>query len=425
MNVSSLLQLEILLSNFYLQTTLQSYNPDDTAQIWITLQEIALLILEVIIIYLIIRFINIAFNKLSNYFIQKIHNTLTRNEVKKIKIFSILQFESVIQNLFKLLKYGLICLVVYLGLPIIFSIFPGTKHYAVNMFNWVLTPTISIFNSIIHFLPDLFTIIVVFLFTRFIIKIVKFLSIEVEEGDIQIPGFHADWAKPTFNIIRFLLYAFMLVIVFPYLPGSSSPAFQGVSVFIGLLLSFGSSSSINNVIAGLVITYMRPFKIGDEVKIGEIEGSVTEKTMLVTRIRTNKNEDVTIPNATILASNTINYSTHAQDRGLIIHTTMTFDYDVPWNEIHEAMLLAADNTKGLLKDPKPFVLQTALNSFSVNYQLNVYSKTAVDLEFLLSEIHVNLQDAFKLKNIPMTSPLFRALRDGRLIGIPSKEAKHN
>ncbi|NOT37257.1 MAG: mechanosensitive ion channel [Saprospiraceae bacterium] len=390
----------------------------ETLQIWNKLTEIGLFLLEITIIYYLIKFINRTFLNLSNYAVQKIHASLVKYEIKKIKIFSALQIEDIIRNFINLVKYALIVFIIYLGLPVVFSIFPETKPFAITMFNWVLNPAIAIFNNILNFLPDLFTIIVVYIITRFIIKIIRFISTEIEEGDIVIPGFHADWAIPTFNIVRFLLYAFMLVIIFPYLPGSSSPAFQGVSIFLGLLLSFGSSSSINNVIAGLVITYMRPFKIGDEVKIGEIEGSVTEKTLLVTRIKTNKNEDVTIPNATILSSNTINYSTHAKDKGLIIHTTLTFDYDLPWQQIHEAMLDAADKTKSLLKEPKPFVLQTALNSFFVNYQLNAYSNTAIDLEFLMSEIHENLQESFKQRNIPMTLPLFKALKEGNVINIP-------
>ena len=232
-------------------------------------------------------------------------------------------------------------------------------------------------------------------------------------------GFYADWAMPTYSIVRFLLYAFMFVLIFPYLPGSDSNIFKGVSIFIGVLFSLGSTSAISNMIAGLVITYMRPFKIGDRIKIGDVTGDVLEKTMLVTRVRTIKNEIITIPNSSVLSGNTINFSSEAIEKGLIIYTTVTIGYDVPWKDMHKALIDAALRTEMLLNEPKPFVLQTSLDDFYVSYQINAYTKEASKQALIYSNLHQNIQDVCNERGIEILSPHYRAARDGNMTTIPS------
>jgi small-conductance mechanosensitive channel len=210
----------------------------------------------------------------------------------------------------------------------------------------------------------------------------------------------------------------MLVIIFPYLPGSDSPAFKGVSVFLGVLLSLGSSSAINNIIAGLVITYMRPFKIGDRIRIGETVGDVIEKSMLVIKVRTIKNEEITVPNSTVLSSNTTNYSAMAEGTGLILHTTVTIGYDVPWRDMHAALLKAADRTELILKEPAPFVLQTSLDDFYVSYQLNAYTRAASQQVQVYSDLHRHILDSCAEAGIEIMSPHYRAMRDGNASTIP-------
>ncbi|MBK6967285.1 MAG: mechanosensitive ion channel family protein [Bacteroidales bacterium] len=219
----------------------------------------------------------------------------------------------------------------------------------------------------------------------------------------------------------------MMVLIFPYLPGSGSPAFQGISVFIGVLFSLGSSSAIANMVAGMVITYMRPFKIGDRVKIGEITGDVMEKNMLVTRIRTVKNEDVTVPNSTVLLNSTTNYSTNAStgNSGLIIHTTVTIGYDAPWKEVHKTLIDAALLTDLILKNPQPFVLQTSLDDFYVSYQLNAYTKEANRQAMVYSDLHQNIQDCFNEAGIEIMSPHYRAQREGNMTTIPGDYLEKN
>ncbi|MNV64585.1 Miniconductance mechanosensitive channel MscM precursor [compost metagenome] len=223
------------------------------------------------------------------------------------------------------------------------------------------------------------------------------------------------------------MYAFMLVIIFPYLPGSDSPIFKGVSVFVGVLFSLGSSNAIANMVAGLVITYMRPFKIGDYIKIGDVSGEVIEKTALVTRIRTPKFEDITIPNATVLSSTSTNYSanTKSSTNGLLIHTTVTIGYDVPWKDIQVALIDAALKTDLTEKEPKPFVLQTSLDDFYVSYQINVYTKEPTKQPRIYSSLHQNIQDSFNAAGIEIMSPHYSALREGNMTTIPPNYLKED
>jgi len=268
-------------------------------------------------------------------------------------------------------------------------------------------------------LPNLFTIIVIVFVFRYILKGIHFLKNEVENGSLKLPGFYPDWANPTFQIIKVLLYAFMFIVIFPYLPGSDSPVFQGVSVFLGVLFTFGSSGSLSNVIAGLVLTYMRAFKIGDRVKIGDITGDIIEETLLVTRIRTIKNEIISIPNSNVMSSHTINYSSDSIDNGLILHTTVTIGYDVPWKNMHQALIDAALRTEHLLQVPKPFVLQTSLDDFFVSYQINAYTREPNKQAEIYSKLHQNIQDCCNEVGIEILSPHYRSARDGNMTTIPA------
>src|SRR5690606_31501317 len=252
--------------------------------------------------------------------------------------------EGIIQIL-KIIKTLLIVLAVYLGLSVIFSIFPYTHNWASILLGWVWNPLKEALIAIVEYLPNLFTILVILFIARLVNRIFRFLSKEVEEGVLFLKGFYKEWAQPTYNIIRFFLYAFTFVLIFPYLPGSDSMAFKGVSVFLGIVFSLGSSSAVSNTIAGIVITYMRPFQNGDWIRVNDITGFVIEKSALVTRVRTIHNEDVTIPNAAILSGHTINYSSSGRELGLAITIQVSLSYDTPWEVVHDILYKAAEATK--------------------------------------------------------------------------------
>lgn len=382
---------------------------------------IGLVLLIIAGLWLMIFLIKKAFNWLNNLFTSNIERLITILSLKKFSIIKSEHLEKFGLRLSNILKIIVIIVTVYLALPLLFSIFPETKMWTTTLLTWILSPARNAINGVISFLPNLFYIIVIVLIFRYVIKGIKYFVDQLESGQIEIKGLYPDWAQPTFRILKFLLYAFMLVLLFPYLPGSGSDAFKGVSVFIGILFSLGSSSAIANMVAGLVITYMRPFKTGDRVKIGEITGDVMEKTLLVTRIRTVKNEDITVPNSTVLLSSTTNYSTIAgeQGSGLILHTTVTIGYDVPWKDMHQALINAALRTDMVLKHPAPFVLQTSLDDFYVSYQINAYTREANKQAQTYSLLHQNIQDCCNEAGIEILSPHYRNQRDGNMTTIPA------
>lgn len=339
------------------------------------------------------------------------------------KDYTFLSVEQELQGIHFLItvfRWFFYALLLYITLPIIFSIFPFSRNWADMLFLLIWNPFKGIIISIWKYLPNLFNILVIYFVMKYFIRFVKYTFSEIEAEKLKISGFHADWAMPTFSIVKVLLYAFMFVLIFPYLPGSDSTIFQGVSVFIGILFSLGSSSAIANMVAGLVITYMRPFKIGDRIKIGDVTGDIVEKDLLVTRVITIKNEVITIPNSAVLSGNTINYTIEAKEKGLIIHTTVTIGYDVPWKDMHEALIEAALRTEMLLKNPEPFVLQTSLEDFYVAYQINAYTKEASKQAVIYSGLHQNIQDVCNERGIEILSPHYRAARDGNRTTIPSE-----
>ncbi len=315
-------------------------------------------------------------------------------------------------KLITLLKWTLYILVFYFSLPLIFGLFPFTRGWAKTLMDWIFNPARDIWFSFWNYIPNVFTIAVIYLVTRYLIKLIKFLAYEIDNGRLTIPGFYSDWAIPTYRLIKILVYAFMLVMLWPYLPGSDSYVFKGVSIFLGILISLGSTSAVANAAAGLVITYMRPYRIGDNVKIGEIAGEIIEKTLLVTRVRTAKNEDVTVPNSTILTAHTINYTSSSKDLGLVIHTSVSIGYEVPWRKVHELLVDAAIDTEGVNVVKEPFVLQTSLDDSYVSYQLNAYTDAPHIMSRIYSDLHGNIQDRFNKAGIEMMSPHYRSVRDG-------------
>lgn len=384
-----------------------------------TLLRIGLILIVFIIAWLIFWLINRGYKKLAMNIQSNKEKWLKDLAYNNYTFLTEEQELNVILMFFKISRWLLYLVFLYISLPILFSIFPFSRAWAEILFSLVWLPFKSVLYAVWHFLPNLFSILVIFLVMRYFIKAVKYIFSEIEMEKLTIAGFHPDWSMPTYGIIRVLLYAFSFVLIFPYLPGSDSNIFKGVSVFIGILFSLGSSTAIANMVAGLVITYMRPFKIGDRIKIAQTSGDVIEKSLLVTRIKTSKNEIITIPNSSILAGNTVNYSSDVKNEGLIIYTTVTIGYDVPWKNMYEALIEAALKTQFILKEPKPFVLQTSLDDFYVSYQINSYTKTPNKQARIYSNLHQNIQDVCNERGIEILSPHYRSSRDGNMTTIPS------
>jgi len=344
----------------------------------------------------------------------------------KIKTIEILTEDRIIDILLlsaKAVAVLLQAVLIYIIISLIFSYYEFTRTWSDTLFGYIMYPVRIIFNSFVGYLPNMFFMIVIIVVNRYLMKLARAFFKEIEYSHIVFPGFHRDWADPTYKIVRFVIIIFSLIVLFPYLPGSDSDAFKGVSIFLGLLFSLGSTSVIANIVSGLILTYMYAFKIGDRIKIGEAFGDVTEKTLLVTRIKTIKNEIITIPNSSVLSGHIINFSTAARNGNLILHTTVTLGYDVPWKKVHETMIRAALDTENILKEPSPFVLQTGLNDYYVSYELNAFTSDAQKMALTYSGLHQNIQDRCNEAGIEILSPAYSALRDGNPSTIPESYHK--
>lgn len=322
--------------------------------------------------------------------------------------------------IFNLVRLLLILLVVLVGLGFMFSFFPETKTVTYTVVGFIWNPLSDILKSVVAYLPNLFKIIVIIICFHYLLKLVRYFANEVASGRLKINGFYADWAMPTHTLLRVLLYSFMLVMIWPLLPNSDSEIFQGVSVFIGVVVSLGSTSVVGNVMSGLVMTYMRPFRIGDFIRFGDTEGEVIEKSMLVTRIRTRKNDIVTIPNSNMMSSQTSNYTFSAQRYGIIVHTKITIGYDEPWKKIETLLVQAAENTDGIKRHPKPFVRITALDDFYVEYEINGITDRAKTLSIVYSALHQQILDTMHGAGVEIMSPHIEARRDNLPVQIPKE-----
>jgi small-conductance mechanosensitive channel len=392
------------LANTYLQNVKFSIQKNKENYTW---QNIALRWAQVLIIIIVAG----ALLKLLSFLFNKLRATLLSSSkiIKDVKIrnYELFDRKFILKVLLRFIlgvRLLFVVLVIYFALSFVLNVFTATKVYTQTLWSWILNPVKELFFSIVNFIPQLLKIILIILVFRYVIYAFRYFSLEIEKGDLRIRYFHPEWARTTYQIIRILLIAFCIIFIFPYLPGSDTIAFKGISVFAGVLISFGSSSAISNSIAGFVITYMRPFKIGDWIKVGDDVGKVIDKTLLVTRIETIHNEDITIPNSTILNKHTINYSATKDNEGLIIKADVTMAYAIPWRQVHEVLLNAALATEHINKDKEPFVLQKTLDSYYVTYQINLYTKHPEKMYFIHTNLLQNIQDGFDNAGIDLHLP---------------------
>jgi small-conductance mechanosensitive channel len=307
-----------------------------------------------------------------------------------------------------MIQVFIILLLFYTYLHLSLSFFPWTKAFASQLFDYILGPLQTVGSAVLATIPKLIFLAIIILITLYILKLMRHFFDEIEKGIIALKGFYPEWAQPSYRICRLLVIAFAAVVAFPYIPGSSSSAFKGISIFVGVLFSLGSTSFIANILAGYALTYRRVFRIGDRVKIADFTGDVVESKLQVTIIRTVKNEEIIVPNSMIVNGHVINYSSLAKERGLILHTTVTIGYDAPWRQVHAMLLMAAEKTAGLLREPPPFVLQKSLDDFYVSYELNAYTDNPQGMTQIYSELHKNIQDAFNEYGVQIMSPAYES-----------------
>ena len=346
-------------------------------------------------------------------------------KVQSLELVSESRLVEMLLNLARLIRFAVTALLLYFYIPLVFSFFPWTRSYGSTLFGYIATPLTSGWSAFVNYLPDLLVVFVVAFFAWLALRLAGFVFREIERGTISWSGFYPEWAMPTRKIVQLLILAFAVVVVFPYLPGSSSPAFKGVSIFLGVLFSLGSSSAVANIVSGVLLTYTRAFHVGDRVQIADTVGDVMEKGLLATQIRTIKNVLVTVPNALVLGSHIINFSNSTQSQPLILHVTVSIGYDAPWRQVHSLLIAAATDTPDILPDPAPFVLQTSLDDFYVSYQINAYTTSPARMASIYSVLNQNIQDKFNEAGVEIMSPHYSSLRDGNATAIPSSYLPSN
>ena len=336
-----------------------------------------------------------------------------------IEVLSGRKIDIIVQNAIKTIRLFVILMCLYFMVPLILSYFPETRQLSLTIFQYLLTPIKSFFYTIVNYIPNVFYILVIVFIAYYTLKVISKIFKLIEHGDLKFDWFYEDWARPTYQIIRFLVIVTALIGAYPYIPGSSTLAFQGVGLVLGAIISFASSSAISNIVAGIILTYTRAFRLNDRIQVGDTVGDVVEKTLLVTRVKTIKHVVVTIPNSLVMGSQIINYSTSSVGEGVILHTSVTIGYDVPWQQVQSLLVEAALATEGIQQLPTPFVFQTSLGDWYVNYEINGYTQTPEKMADIYSDLHENILIKFNDAGVEIMSPHYFAVRDGNASTVPS------
>jgi small-conductance mechanosensitive channel len=344
-------------------------------------------------------------------------------QMKNVEIISPVAIASFGLQTLKFLRLTLLLLLFFFYTTFILRLFPWSRAVGESVMEYFYQALELALSATANYLPNLFIVAIIATIAYYLLCALKPCFAAIERGTLVIPGFYADWARPTYNLLVMLVLALSAVLAFPYLPGFNSPAFRGVSVFLGLLLSLGSTSAITNVIGGVILIYTRAFRIGDHIRIGDVIGDIIETNFLAVRICTPSNQVITIPNATLLSNKVVNYNISSRElnRSLILQSSVTLGYDVPWRKAHDTLITAALSTEHVLQEPTPFVLQTSLDNDHVSYQVNAYTDDPNHMVFIYSQLHQNIQDKCKKNGIEILSPTYTAFRDGNRSTMPEDD----
>ena len=383
-----------------------------TASLWITGIAFGALVLGALFLVVAEKRLRTLLNKWRGKYIRTI----------RLKELELLREETIYASLIGLVRIlravGIWAMVVTF-IIVALGAFPMTEHLAYELKDFLWNAASNwVVPALIGYVPNLFFLVLIAFVTRYFLKFSGFLFRQMNAGVLTVPGFEREWVDPTWNIVKFGTVIFALMLAFPYLPGSGSPAFQQIAIFLGVLVSLGSTGAVSHVIAGVFLTYTGAFRLNDRVQIADTVGDVVQKSLLATKIKTIKQEYITVPNGLVLGSHIVNYSSTGTSPGLILHTTVTLGYDVPWRQAQDLLIQAAENTEGLKSEPKPFVLQTSLNDHHVAYQINAYTDSPDSMALIYSRLHQQIQDVFRDADLEILSPEYRAVRDGNTSTVP-------
>jgi small-conductance mechanosensitive channel len=349
-----------------------------------------------------------GFRRIHRWVERRFKRQIEALEKHSLKIIRTEQVWRIVRIALTVIQAVVVLSLVYVFMAFVMDLFPWTRRISDVLLGWVTGPLIAMGSGIIAFIPSLIFLVLLFYVTRWALRALQSFFKAVERGRVRFKRFDPEWAMPTYRIVSILVILFAVVVAYPYIPGSGSDAFQGLSILAGVLLSLGAASAVSNAIAGYTMIYRRAFKLGDRVKIGDTIGDVIDRQASVTHLLTPKNEEVVVPNSMILSSKMTNFSSKARENKLILHTKVGIGYEVPWRQVKAMLLLAAERTEGLLKDPKPFVFQKALADFAVDYELNVYCGNAQKMATLYDALHGNIQDVFNEYGVQIMTPSYEA-----------------
>jgi small-conductance mechanosensitive channel len=347
-----------------------------------------------------------AFRRLDSVTERRFKPRIEVLELRSRQLIQAQQLRAMLDGLIKTLRVLSVLVIVYVYLNLVLGLYPWTRPLAQRLFSIVLDPVRTMGTALLVALPNLVFIALLMIVTRYALKLIRLFFAGIDQATITVSSFDREWAWPTYKIVRLLVILLSIVVAYPYIPGSESEAFKGISIFLGVIFSLGSSSFISNMIAGYTMIYRRAYKVGDRILVNDISGDVVEMRLLVTHLRTIKNEEIVVPNSLILNSHVINYSTLAKSRGLILHTTVGIGYETSWRQVETMLRLAAERTPGLLKEPPPFVLQKSLGDFAVTYELNVYCDNPQGMAQLYTALHQNILDAFNEYGVQIMTPAY-------------------
>jgi small-conductance mechanosensitive channel len=363
-------------------------------------------------------------NRVFHYAVVKIRAITKQEEISRLQkmlLMSSSRMNKIFVLVLRIIRFVLLLILFYYYIPFMLSFFPITEGLANKVMPYVTSPSFKLINTFVDYIPNLLTLILIVLFIKYFLRFLKNLFSAIEKGEIKIGGFEADWADQTFRLIRIVIILAGIIISYPFLPGSGSDIFKGFSIFIGALITLGSTSAVNNIVSGIVLTYTGAFRIGDRVKIGNTLGDVVEKKLFVTRIKTFRNEYVTFPNGQVLGHSIINLSAIARQEGLQVTASAGISYDVDWRKVHELMKNAANLTSGIIQThPPPFVLETQLGDYAVTYELIGHTNHPKQVRYIEAELRRNLLDVFNNAGIEIMSPSVTAIRESGAQMIPEE-----
>ncbi|MCF7733850.1 MAG: mechanosensitive ion channel family protein [Akkermansiaceae bacterium] len=308
----------------------------------------------------------------------------------------------------------------YIWITAVLAQFPYTAAWADVLGHNVAIVGGTLLSGALSSLPDLITVIVLFFLTRGTVRLADQILRSLESSTDENEILARDTARATRRIASVLIWIFGLVIAYPYIPGSDSEAFKGISVLAGLMISLGSTGLVNQIMSGFVVLYSGAVRTGEFARVGDVEGTITEIGLLSTKVLTSKNEFVTVPNAVLISKDTINYSRMAGACRTELATNVTIGYDTPWRQVHELLLLAAERTSGIRETPEPNVIQTALSDFYVEYSLRFVPANITRKGAILSALHQQIQDAFAQAGVQIMSPNFVAQPEHPVLPVTPK-----